>query len=266
VTEEQNTMGSTPPTLDQSAQSEDKEQPKVRSSTEIEWIDFRDLTVGRSLRTGGSDQVSFLRVEGQWFRKAGFPVGSKVQVAVAERRLLIEPKGSPMDLCFGPLLKSVAPELTLPQVVGIAEPMANPADGLDAVIPNVVPDRFLRPAAQLNGDSEWLDFRKLTVGRSTGRDQQAPFLRLEGRWLWKAGFLVGSKVLVAVAERRLLIEPESPLIELRLDPSPKPLVPKKRLAPSVAIVEYAPKATERLDATAPTFVHDRSLHKKASPK
>ena len=100
---------------------------------------------------------------------------------------------------------------------------------LDVAIPTVVPDRSLQPAAQLNRDSEWLDFRNLTVGRSTGRDHQAPFLRLEGRWLWKAGFPVGSKVLVAVAERRLLIEPESPLMELCLDASPKPVVPKQRL-------------------------------------
>ena len=241
----------------------------MHSGSDIEWIDFRDLTVGRSVRTGGSDRVSFLRIEGHWLRKAGFPVGSKVLVAVAEGRLLIEPKNSPMDLCFSASPMSVVAEGAVTPFLTIPEPIANPTVGLDAAVPTLVRHRSLRSHPQYCRGTEWIDFRDLTVGRSvsTGRSTQVPFLRLEGRWLWNAGFPIGSKVLVAVADGRLLIEQESPVMEIRLDASLKSTVPKKRpIAPSAGIVEHMASAADRFDVGVPTFVHDTPLRKKSGPK
>jgi len=64
--------------------------------------------------------------------------------------------------------------------------------------------------------------RRLTVmRRPDGKPDTVPLLRVHGRWLDEAGFLIGSKVRVLVSPKRLVIElidfPEGP----RLDP-PRP--------------------------------------------
>jgi hypothetical protein len=50
--------------------------------------------------------------------------------------------------------------------------------------------------------------RRLTVGCTGGGwpRPDVPYLRLSGRWLERAGFLIGRSVKVEVSEGRLLIE------------------------------------------------------------
>ena len=50
--------------------------------------------------------------------------------------------------------------------------------------------------------------RRLTVSCSTGNlpGSDVPYLRLRGRWLHDAGFVIGRRVRIEVSERRLTIE------------------------------------------------------------
>src|SRR6266700_2476917 len=91
-------------TSEQPAHSAPREQPRAGSSNETEWIDFRDLTVG----PGRKSEIPLLRIEGVWLRRAGFAVGSKVMVSVAEGRLVIEPITAPRDLLLDSSPKSAA--------------------------------------------------------------------------------------------------------------------------------------------------------------
>jgi hypothetical protein len=50
---------------------------------------LRRLTVTR-LANGKPELVPQLRVNGQWLYQAGFPIGSKVQILVSQKRLIIE--------------------------------------------------------------------------------------------------------------------------------------------------------------------------------
>ena len=97
-------------------------------SDSIAWIDFRDLTVAR----GRGLETPFLRLEGQWLRKAGFPVGSKVMVAVAEGRLVIEPITARQALLFDASPGAAAPEKELT----IQEPTSKPAQMTQASVPD----------------------------------------------------------------------------------------------------------------------------------
>jgi hypothetical protein len=47
------------------------------------------------------------------------------------------------------------------------------------------------------------DSREMTVSRM---GSHVPFLRLQGRWLDRAGFSVGTRVRVDVSARRLIVE------------------------------------------------------------
>jgi hypothetical protein len=90
-------------------------------------IDFRDLTVAR----GRGLETPFLRLEGQWLRKAGFPVGSKVMVSVAEGRLVIEPIPARQALLFDASPNAAAPEKELT----IQDPTSKPAQMTRASVP-----------------------------------------------------------------------------------------------------------------------------------
>jgi virulence-associated protein VagC len=96
-------------------------------SNSIAWIDFRDLTVAR----GRGLETPFLRLEGQWLRKAGFPVGSKVMVSVAEGRLVIEPISTRQALLFDASPNAAAPEKGLT----IQDPTSKPAQMTRASVP-----------------------------------------------------------------------------------------------------------------------------------
>jgi hypothetical protein len=85
-------------------------------------------------------------------------------------------------------------------------------------------------------------FQPITERRSPARNPPPmPYLRLQGRWLERAGFAVGSHVRVSVASRRLVIE----VIE---DAPPPPQVSSRpsRLERAIlrAMETDAPSATD----------------------
>ena len=121
------------------------------SGDSIAWIDFRDLTVAR----GRSLETPFLRLEGQWLRKAGFPVGSKVTVSVAEGRLVIEPITARQALLFDASPGAAAPEKELT----IQDPTSKPA----RMTRGSVPDRRTEEQGSDSKVQSWPHIRGTAV-------------------------------------------------------------------------------------------------------
>jgi hypothetical protein len=72
-------------------------------------------------------------------------------------------------------------------------------------------------------ETKALPFRYLTVIRNPdGKSNEVPLLRLKGHWFDQAGFPVGSKVIVSISPKRViidLIEKHSPRLPQTIDPA-----------------------------------------------
>jgi toxic protein SymE len=83
-------------------------------------------------------------------------------------------------------------------VIGVA-PLSAPAAG----------DAYVNEHAQLPARDACKQSKRFTIG-CTGngrRRSDVPYLRMRGRWLERAGFVIGQRVKVDVDQGRLIVEP-----------------------------------------------------------